>query len=262
MPAWSSQQGRVLLDADVNELMAIVDRRLRALAQRHPGPRDGIVHHARRLQDQRRGRHAADRQGPPLCRRPAGREPWRGVRRSGQARVRRSAGREPVSPIRSAYDGAALPARSPCPADGRAPPGLSRCLGSRGHASRATRSGRERGRRRYELAHADGLAGARARRATPAPAPPARSPDADMPGWSAIDRALHRRAHDRHLRGRPGGRSLRAAADRRLSRPREPALPRRDPRSRPARRRRHLQMVARERQRRQPRRQHHLGSRA
>ncbi len=59
-----------------------------------------------------------------------------------------------------------------------------------------------------------------------------------------------------------GRRSVRAAADRRLSRAREPALPRRDPRSRPAGRHRHLQVVARERQRRQPRRQHGLGRRA
>ena len=59
-----------------------------------------------------------------------------------------------------------------------------------------------------------------------------------------------------------GGRSVRAAAHRRLSRAREPALPRGDPRCRPARRRRHVQVVARERQRRQPRRQHGLGHRA
>ena len=57
------------------------------------------------------------------------------------------------------------------------------------------------------------------------------------PRLERADRALHGRAHDRHLRRCPGRRPLRAAADRRLSRPREPALPRRNPRSRPARRR-------------------------
>ena len=158
------KQGRVAARcATSTSSSAIIDRRLRALGQRRPRPRDGIVHHARCLQDQRRGRHAADRQGPPLCRRPARREPWAksddpakrvfdGLLAESQFRrsdpLRR---RSPICPL-------------PRPADGRTSPGLSRCVGSRGHASRAPRSGRERGRRRDELAPSDGLAGARARR--------------------------------------------------------------------------------------------------
>ena len=46
------KQGGVLLDADANELVGIVDRRLRALASDVLGRAHGVLHHARRLQDQ------------------------------------------------------------------------------------------------------------------------------------------------------------------------------------------------------------------
>jgi hypothetical protein len=69
------QQGRVLADADANELMAITDRRLRALASDMFG-RDSIVHYTRRLQDHGCKGRPADRQRPPLRRRAARREPW------------------------------------------------------------------------------------------------------------------------------------------------------------------------------------------
>ena len=72
----------------------------------------------------------------------------------------------------------ALPTRRP-------PPGLSRRLEPRGHAPRAARPGRERGRRRDHLAHADRLAGAGARPGRRRGATCA-SPDADLPGWADL----------------------------------------------------------------------------
>ena len=158
--------------------------------------------------------------------------------------------------------GPALPARRrlPLPTAGLTP-GLPRRLGSRGHASRATRPGRERGRRRHHL-RACRPSGRCACSTTTRRGTTCASPDADLPRLERDHRALHRRAHHRHLRRCSRGRSVRAAADRRLPRAREPALSRGNPRRRPARRRRHVQVVARERERRQPRREHGLGHRA
>ena len=62
------------------------------------------------------------------------------------------------------------------------------------------------------------------------------SPDADMPGWAALIAPSTGRLTTGTFDVRAGRRPVRAAADRRLSRAREPALPRRDPRPRPARR--------------------------
>ena len=255
------KQGGVLLDADANEL---VDDRRPAPAragQRRAGPRHGVLDHARRLQARRLGRVAHDRQGAALCRRPARREPRRRLARSRQARcsIRLMAERQFADPIPYAAQ-PYLPNPPALPTAGRHLVYLD-VWDREVTLPRAARPGRKRGRRRHHLARPDGLAGARARRRC-RPATTCASPDADFPGWVDTHRALDRRADHRHLRGRPGRRSLRAAADRRLSRAREPALPRRDPRSRPARRHRHLQVVARERQRRQPRRQHGVGRRA
>ena len=61
------------------------------------------------------------------------------------------------------------------------------------------------------------------------------SPDAELAGWADLHRAIDGSADYRHLRGCRGDRSLRAAAHGRLPRPRKPAVPRRDPRSRASR---------------------------
>ena len=68
----------MLLDADANELMAIVDRRLRALASDTLGRATVSSTTPDAFKTRRRRRHAADRQRPSLCRRPARREPRRG----------------------------------------------------------------------------------------------------------------------------------------------------------------------------------------
>ena len=87
------------------------------------------------------------------------------------------------------------------------------------------------------------------------------TPDEDMPGWSTVIAPSTGVLTTGTFDVAAGRRPLRAAADRRLPRPREPALPGRDPRSRPARRHCDLQMVARKCQRRLARRQHDLGHR-
>ena len=157
---------------------------------------------------------------------------------------------------------AALSAQSAGAADGRPPPRLPRRLGPRGHASRAARPGRERGRRRDQLAPADRLAGAGARRRMPALARPARRRTPTCPAGATIIAPSTGVLTTGTFDVAPVDDPCELPPTGGYPRAREPALPRRDPRSRPARRRRHLQVVARERQRRQPRREHDLGQRA
>ncbi len=150
MPASSSKQGRVLLDADINELVG--DRRpppARA-GQRRARPRHGLVDHAatpsRSPSPAARCRSATAACTSTAC--------W--PRTMAHALpTRRNACSTVCSPRRDFADavrlrGAALSARSARAADGGPPSGLSRRLGPRGHASRAARPGRERGRRRHD----------------------------------------------------------------------------------------------------------------
>ena len=84
------QQGRLLLDADWNELVAILERRIRAEAAdldsgprgRHRRRRGRAADDARRIQGDARRRCADDRPGSDVRRRAAGREPRRRARSS------------------------------------------------------------------------------------------------------------------------------------------------------------------------------------
>ena len=179
------KQGGVLLDADANELDG--DRRPppAGARQRHPRPRDGVVDHAGRVQDQRR--RAA------RCR----------SARAGSMSTACSPenhGAQSTDPAKRLFDGLLAESQFADPIPYAAQPYLPNppALPTAGHHLvyldvwdrevthlEAARPGRDRGRRRDQLAHADGLAGARARRRCRRRRTCA-TPDADMPGWSAI----------------------------------------------------------------------------
>ena len=132
--------------------------------QRRARPRHGVVHHARRLQDRRRRaarcRSAKAGSMSTACspRTMARRRP---IRPSACSTIcwRSRSFADPIP-----YDAQPYLPNPPALPTRRAPPRLPRRLEPRGHASRAARPGRERGRRRDQLAPADRLAGARARR--------------------------------------------------------------------------------------------------
>ena len=71
------QQGRVMLDADFNELVELIDRRLRAETIDIIGHCIVPLRDARRVPDRPRRRRAHDRPRPDVRRRPPGREPRR-----------------------------------------------------------------------------------------------------------------------------------------------------------------------------------------
>ena len=131
------KQGGVLLDADANELAAILDRRLRALAGDVLGRATVGANTPDAFRITLGRRRSPHRPRPALRRRPAGGEPRRC--QSGAARVRRSDGGDALH-RRYAVHRAAVPAESAAAAAGRAPSRLSRRVGSRGHAPRASRT--------------------------------------------------------------------------------------------------------------------------
>ena len=250
------KQGAVLLDADANELVAIVDRRLRALASDVLGPRHGVVNTRRtrfasRWADQHRRPDAAHRHRPAVCRWPARREPWQSaIPRNG---VFDALMAEPASPTRSPMTRSPIyPTRRPC----RAPAvtwSTSTCGIARSRISSSRTWSRPRSASRpahalqtvWQVRVLDEEAGA---------GTTCGSPDADLAGWAdliapstgplttgtyevaAVDdpcelpptggyRGLENQLYrvEIHDPGQPGGT-------------------------------RHLQVVARQRQRRQPRR--------
>ena len=174
-----------MLDADFNELVELIDRRLRTetidiighciVPSETP---DGFLIGLS-------GRRDHHRPGPDICRRPAGREPRR--RPGRMERLARGAARHDGRRVRRP----AIPARRREPAAGtqgrRTVPGLRRRLEARGHADRGRRPRREGGRGRHRDPDPDRLAG----QGLPAAGQPGRvegpvscdTPDDAIPGW-------------------------------------------------------------------------------
>ena len=209
------QQGRLLLDGDFNEYVALLDRRLRAetcdLTSFGPDPdHAGVAWVPRQTPDalprHGRRRRAHDRPRADVRRRPARREPR-------PAAARRSTRCSPSRPARAdtPYDEQPYwPTPDPLP-DRRPAPRLPRRLAARGHAPRGSRassrsrsaSTRPRARRRSGRCGCCRDVGG----ATCA------SDDDDIPGWLDADRALGRPPDHRHDRRRRRRRPVRAAAD-------------------------------------------------
>ena len=150
------------------------------------------------------------------------------------------AGHAPTRPTTSSRTGRR---RTPLP-DRRSAPRLPRRLAARGHPPRGpdlveVAVGVDTTARRQTVWQVRLLAGTSA-------ALGCASDDDDIPGWLDADQPVGGPADHRHDRRRRRRRPLRAAADRRLPRAREPDLPGRDPRRRRAR---HgdVQVVARQR---------------
>ena len=211
------KQGAVLLDGDANELMAILDRRLRALASDTLGRATVSSTHAGCIQARRRRQHARDRQGAALCRRPTRGD--HGLVDPGK-RLFDELMAETVFTDKLTYETQpCLPAalRPPLPTAGRHLVYLdvwARELTSLERPELVEIAvGVETSSRLqtvWQVRVLDTDAGASTSCATP---------DDDVPGWNAGDRALDRRAHDGHVRRSPDDQPLRAAADRRLPRP-------------------------------------------
>ncbi len=260
------QQGRLLLDADFNELVALLDRRLRAETSDltsfgptriTPASRGCRARRRTRFRVTVSGGSSDDRPRPHVRRRPARREPWPADARRLRPAARPSAtGTRDTPYAQQPY----WPTPDPLPTDGthlayldvwqrevthlEDPDLVELAVGvdttarwqtawqvrllERGRASRAPRTTRTSPAGRSVIAPSDG-------RLTTGTV---EVDDADDP--------------------------VRAAADRRLPRPREPDLPCRDPRGRRARRGRHrdLQVVARQRLGRDPGRGDGLADRA
>ena len=223
------KQGGVLLDADANELVDIArppparagQRRARAAPRFHRRPPTPS-------RSPSAGPTLTDRQRPALCRRAACRKPWRAIRPNRPSAYSTTCSRSRNSPIRSTMRRSPIcPALRQLPTDGRHLVYLD-VWDREVTLSGAARPGGERRRRRCDVAHPDRLAGPRGgrrcRRQRHLRVARRRSAGLGRP-----DRAVDRRADHRHLRGCAGGRPLRTAADRRLSRPGEPALPGRNP---------------------------------
>ena len=180
------KQGGVLLDADANELMAIVDRRLRALASDVLGRATVSSTTADAFKITRRGaarcRSARAGSTSTACSpRTMARRPTDPAKRvfddlMAETAVRRSDPPTPRSPI--------CPTRRPCrPPDATSSTSTSGTARSRISSSPTWSRARSASRR----ARACRPSGRCACSPTmPAPAPPARSPDADVPGWSDL----------------------------------------------------------------------------
>ena len=190
--------------------------------QRHPRPQHGVVDDARRVQDHasRRARCRSARAGSTstAC---SPRTMARASDRSGEARLRPAAGRAAVSPIRSPTTPSPTCRTPPAlPTAGRHLVYLDVWNREVTHLERPdlveSAVGVETSSRLQTVWQVRVLDRRCRRRPTCA------SPDDDVPGWCDAHRAVDRAAHDRHLRRRAGGRPVRAAADRRLPRPREP----------------------------------------
>ena len=247
------QQGRLLLDADFNEYVAILDRRLRAetcdLTSFGPDPDhagvawvprqtpDGVPRHRLR---RRRSRSAAAGCTSTGC--------------SPRTTASTPPGFDPLLSERTGHGRhavrqAAVLADARSAAGRRPAPRLPRRLGARGHAtSRIPTSSRSRSAStRPRAGRPRGRCGCSR---TSAPRTCA-SDDDDIPGWLDVIRPSAGRLTTDTIDGRARRRPVRAAADRRLPRAREPDLPRRDPRGRRAR---HgdVQVVARQRLGRDP----------
>ena len=258
------KQGAVLLDADANELVAIVDRRLRALA----GDVLGRATVGANTPDAFRITLGTTSTGAQTLLIGPGRlyvdgllAENHGNAGSRAARVRCPDGRTGLQPSPCLTKRSPIyPIRRRC----RARAGTW-CTSTSGTARSRISSARNWWRRavgvetssRLQTVWQVRVLGEEAGSGTTCG-----SPDAELAGLGRSHRAFDRAPDYRHLRGRRGDRSLRAATHGRLPRAREPALPRRDPRSGPARRHGHVQVVARQRQRRQPRGRLHLGVRA
>ena len=187
------EQGRVLLDADANELMAIVDRRLRALASDTLGratvssttPDAFKITAAAGTLLIGKGRLYVD----GLLAENHGAASADPAKRLFDDLLGEPAFADPIRYDAQPY----LPNPPALPTTGH-PPRLPRRLEARGHASRATRPGRERGGRRHELSPADRLAGPRARRRRRR-GHHLRVARCRRAGLERDHRALHRRAH-------------------------------------------------------------------
>ena len=206
--------------------------------------RVGAPADAERLPGRRLGWRTHGRPRPDVRRRPARREPRCRADDLRPAALREHRhGRPAVRPAAVLAD--ARPA-----AQRRTAPRVPRCLAPRGHLPRGARARRNRRRRRHHSAHADGVAGAAAAEHRWRYVRVARRRN---PRLARRDRAFCRAADDGHDRYRADRRPLPTAADGRLPRAREPDLQDRDPRRRRARHR-DLQVVARQRLGRDPRR--------
>ena len=211
----------------------------------HPGRRPGRLRrqcraagHAGRLSHRGGRRRPDDRPGPYLRGRPARREPRRHARCLGCAAGK--PGRHHAARLRRTT----LLSGSTAVAGGWPAPGLCRRLAARRDRNRGSAGPARAGpRRRHHRPPPDRVAGAGAGRRRCHRLFDAGRRDSEL---AAHDRAVGRATVHRHRRAGLRTRPLPTAAGGRLSRPREPALPGRGPYRR-ARRHRHLQVVARQR---------------
>ena len=196
------QQGRLLLDADFNELRRAA----------RPPPARGDVDLTRSARPGHAGVAWVPRQTPDGFRvTPSG-----GALTIGRGRCTstgcspRTTARAATASTRCSRSAPARPTRrttssrtgrrpTPLPTSGTAPR-LPRRLAARGHAPRGSGPRRDRGRRRHDRAHADRVAGAAARR-TPATRP-ARPTTTRSRGWTDVIAPVGRPADDRHRRRR------------------------------------------------------------